>query len=205
MEAWLEDYRFERTPDGLEHPDEYSDSSFLLRRVFSDSIETIIIAVVLFLVINTLTARIRVELRSMEPTLYDGDQVIVNKLTYKFSEMERGDIIVFSYPLNTDEDYIKRVIGLPGDTVSIQEHQVYVNGQLLYEPYISDPPIGGVEETFVEEGTIFVMGDNRNNSSDSRDWGLLSMEYILGKAVFVYWPLDHIRLIQEPDTLFASQ
>ena len=201
----MENYRFERTPDGLEHPDEYTDASFLLRRVFTDSLETIIIAVVLFLVINTLTARIRVELRSMEPTLHDGDQVIVNKLAYKFSDMERGDIIVFSYPLNTDEDYIKRVIGLPGDTVSIQEHQVYVNGKLLYEPYISDPPNEGAEETFVEEDTIFVMGDNRNNSSDSRDWGLLSMDYVLGKAVFVYWPLDHIRLIQEPDTLFASQ
>jgi signal peptidase I len=98
-------------------------------------------------------------------------------------------VIVFHFPRNLEQEYIKRVVGLPGDEVAIADQQVRVNGQLLEEPYILQPP--GYSGTWiVPEGNLFVLGDNRNNSSDSHNWGPVSLEYVVGKAVLVYWPPD---------------
>jgi len=152
-----------------------------------DIIETLVLAVVLFIGINAVSARVRVDGFSMRPTLENGEFVLVNKISYRFSEMERGDIIVFHFPFNPEEELIKRVIGLPGDRVMVENSQVYVNGQILNEPYIAQAPIYTGEWT-VLDGQLFVLGDNRNNSNDSKDWGLLPAENVVGKAILIYWP-----------------
>lgn len=168
-----------------------------------DIIETLVLAVVLFIGINAVSARVRVDGFSMRPTLENGEFVLVNKTSYRFSEMERGDIIVFHFPLNPEEELIKRVIGLPGDRVMVENSQVYVNGQILNEPYIAQAPIYTGEWT-VLDGQLFVLGDNRNNSNDSKDWGLLPAENVVGKAILIYWPPPLWEVIEHTE-VFVSQ
>ena len=168
-----------------------------------DMLETVLLAVALFLVLNTITSRVRVYNISMEPTLNQGYLLVVNKLAYKIGEPKHGDIIVFHYEGNKDQDYIKRVIGLPGDTVKVSNGTVEVNGTQLLEPYLSAPP--AYEGTWtVPEGSLFVLGDNRNSSSDSHDWGFVNQDWVVGKAILVYWPLDQIRLLSGPDLVNAA-
>ncbi|KXK15402.1 MAG: signal peptidase I [Chloroflexi bacterium OLB14] len=169
----------------------------------TDLVQTLVMALILFVGINAISARVRVDGYSMRPTLEDGEFVLVNKLSYRWSEVERGDIIVFDFPLNMDEELIKRVIGLPGDQIVVQDGQVFVNGQLLNEPYIADVP-NYSGEWLVADGTIFVLGDNRNNSNDSKDWGLLPIENIVGKASVIYWPPPMWNVIEHTD-IFATQ
>ena len=157
------------------------------RSVLVDILETLILAIILFLGINLVSARILVDGASMEPTLATGERVIVNRLSYRFGTPQIGDIIVFHFPRNPSEEYIKRVIGLPGDTVQVKSGSVYVNGQLLNESYI-DVKTNYTGTWQVPEGQLFVLGDNRNNSSDSHDWGTVPMDYVVGKAILVYWP-----------------
>jgi len=168
-----------------------------------DIIETVLLATVLFLVINALTARVRVEGSSMLPTLQDGNFVLVNRLSYTLGEPQRGDIIVFHFEL-TRQDLIKRVIGLPGDEVRIANGVVYVNGVALLEPYIATAP--NYNGTWVVPSeNFFVLGDNRNDSSDSHSWGTLPAEKIVGKAVLVYWPFERWSLLDHVDLIKASQ
>src|SRR3990172_4993591 len=175
-----------------------------LRRVLLEVIETIVLALVLFMAINFLTARIRVDGSSMEPNFHDGDYVIVNRMAYRLGDMQRGDVIVFPYPLHEEDDYIKRVIGLPGDHVAIYNGVVYVNGEALAEPYIMEKPDADLAEIVVPDGYVYVMGDNRNASSDSRSWGPLKIEKIIGKAVFRYWPFSTMGLVDHPNLAVAS-
>jgi len=163
-----------------------------------EAIQTIILALVLFFAINLVSARIRVDGSSMEPTFHNNDYVIVNRLAYQWGQIQRGDVVVFPYPLNPEEDYIKRVIGLPGDRVAIYAGEVYVNGQLIAEPYLSAPASEDLAEVIVPDGYVYVLGDNRDASSDSRTWGPLQIERIIGKAVFRYYPLDSIGIIDHP-------
>jgi signal peptidase I len=156
-------------------------------RFLKDVFETLVLAVVLFVGINAVSARIRVDGDSMEPTLVSGEFIIVNRLSYHFGAPLRGDIIVFHFPGNPQEEYIKRVIGLPGDDVQVKNGQVYINGQLLNESYI-DVKMDYTGNWQVPAGQLFVLGDNRNNSSDSHDWGTVPMDYVVGKAIVVYWP-----------------
>jgi signal peptidase I len=128
---------------------------------------------------------------------------LVSKLSYKFGEYNRGDIIVFHFPLNPDEELVKRIIGLPGDNVVVKDNQVYVNGQKLDEPYIAQAPLYS-GEWIVPEGTLFVLGDNRNNSNDSKDWGLLPQDNVVGKAVLIYWPPPLWEVLDHPEVA-ASQ
>jgi signal peptidase I len=165
------------------------------RSVLLDILETLALAVVFFLGINLVSARILVDGASMEPTLVTGERVIVNRLSYKFGNPQQGDIIVFYYPRNPSEEYIKRVIGLPGDTVQVKNGSVYVNGQLLHEGYI-DVKTNYTGTWQVPEDQLFVLGDNRNNSSDSHDWGTVPMDYVVGKAILVYWPPTDWGLIE---------
>lgn len=174
------------------------------RRVLLEIIETIVLALVLFLAINFLTARIRVDGSSMEPNFHDGDYVIVNRMAYRLGDIQRGDVIVFPYPLNEEEDYIKRVIGLPGDHVAVYGGVVYVNGVALFETYIMEKPDTDSAEVVVPDGYVFVMGDNRNASSDSRSWGPLKIEKIIGKAVFRYWPFPTMGLVDHPNLAVTS-
>ncbi len=169
----------------------------LMRFIF-DVLETLVISLVLFAGVNLISARIRVEGFSMEPTFHNGELVIVNKLAYRFSLPERGDVVIFHYPRNPKEEFIKRVIGLPGEQISVRNGKVFINGQELEEPYIASPP-NYTLEAIVPEGTVYVLGDNRNNSSDSHNWGSLPLDMIIGKAVFVYWPPSNIGLVKHYD------
>jgi signal peptidase I len=189
----------EMTPDQPSVEDSPS-----VRRVLLDLLETIVISLVLFLGINAVSERIRVESISMQPNLYAGDFVIVNKLAYKLGEPQRGDIIVFRYPPDPDQTpYIKRVIGLPGDQIHIAEGKVYINGKPFAEPYLEASTNRGGDWS-VAENSLFVMGDNRNNSSDSRAWGLVPFENIIGKAVVIYWPPENWRVLHFPAAVAAQ-
>jgi signal peptidase I len=176
------------------------------RQTSLDILETIFLAVILFLGINVVSERIRVESVSMQPTLYAGDFVIVNKLAYQFSPVpRRGDVIVFKYPPDPETTpYIKRVIGLPGDQIHIADGKVYINGQLMFEPYLKVVTKLGGDWT-VPEGQLFVMGDNRNNSSDSRKWGFVPLENIIGRAELIYLPPQHIALLHQNIAVASPQ
>jgi signal peptidase I len=180
-----------------EPPEQDPDDPGGLRRFLLDLLETILLAAVLFIGINAVSARIRVESISMQPTLYEGDFVIVNKLAYKLGTPSRGDVIIFHAPPDpTGEPYIKRVIGLPGDTVEVKGGMVYVNGVPLHEPYIKAAP--NYHNTYhVPLDALFVLGDNRNNSSDSHSWGSVPLQSVIGKAELVYLPFNHWQVLNE--------
>jgi signal peptidase I len=186
------------------YPDpEESESRGGFVRFIIDVLETILLSLLLFLAINAVSARIRVDGFSMEPTLHSGEYVIVNKVTYYLDDPERGDIVVFHFPRQPDQEYIKRIIGLPGDQVRIDDSFVYVNDRMLDEPYINaDPAYDG--SWTVPDGQFFVLGDNRNNSSDSHNWGFVPVEFVIGKAVFVYWPPTQWGIIEHPTQVFAA-
>jgi len=136
---------------------------------------------------------VKVEGTSMTPLISDQERIFINKFVYRFEPIERGDVVVFWYPLDRSKSFIKRVVGLPGDTVEIRDGSVYVNGKLLPEPYI--PPesadLGSLPSTRIPNGEYFVMGDHRTSSNDSRIFGPVPRKFIYGKAVFAYWPVDH--------------
>lgn len=168
--------------------------------IISEVFKTILFAVLLYFAISALTDRVRVENISMQPTLNEGELLVVYKLAYRLGEPHRGDIIVFHHNRQPPEDYIKRIIGLPGDEVRVEGGQVYVNGIALNEPYIAEPPAyTGVWE--VPPDLLFVLGDNRNRSSDSRIWGFVPMSDVVGRAVLIYWPPGKIRLLSHADLL----
>jgi signal peptidase I len=173
-----------------------------LKQFFVDLLETIILAVVLFFAINAVSARVRVDGFSMVPTLKDGEYVLVNRLAYRNKLPERGDIIVFASPQTTDLDLIKRVIGLPGDRVRISGGVVQVNDQTLDEPYIAAAPIYNGEWN-VPEGNLFVLGDNRNDSSDSHAWNFLPIDNVIGRAILIYWPIPEWNLIDHVEMVAA--
>ncbi|CAH0346962.1 signal peptidase I [Bacillus sp. CECT 9360] len=171
--------------------------------------KALIIAVLLAVVIRYfLFAPIVVEGLSMMPTLHDQDRMIVNKIGYTFGEPDRFDIIVFHAP--EKKDYIKRVIGLPGDRIEYKDDTLYVNGKAYEEPYLDESKKqvidGPLTEPFtledyigrdtVPEGTLFVMGDNRRFSKDSRHIGAVKMEDVLGETDMVYWPIDDFRMVK---------
>lgn len=141
---------------------------------------------------------VQVEGTSMLPLLQDHERIVVNRIAYKLESVHRGDIIVFHYPLDPAKSFIKRVIGLPGDWVSIRDGQVYVNGQRLKEPYIQ-PAYRGQQTcapVHVPPGHYYVLGDHRDFSNDSRDWGTVARKYIYGKAAFAFWPLSDAGSLQ---------
>jgi len=134
---------------------------------------------------------------SMVPTLEVGDRLFVDKISYKLHDIERGDIVVFEAPAQSqqEDDLIKRVIGLPGDTVEIKQGIVYVNDQPLDEPYEKEQPRNDFAKITVPANSYFMMGDNRNNSNDSRYWGFVTEEQVIGKALFRFFPFDRITLV----------
>lgn len=138
---------------------------------------------------------------SMLPTLQHGERLLVDKISYRFVEPSRGEIIVFKNPADTSEQFVKRVIGLPGDKVAIIQGVVYINDQPIEEDYTFAPARIGFSPQIVPEGTYFVLGDNRNNSEDSRfnRVGFLPRNLIVGRAVWRYWPLTQVNLIFRPE------
>lgn len=174
------------------------------KRFALDILETLVLAVVLYFGINAVSARVRVDGFSMRPTLQDGEYILVNKLAYKFSEPVRGDIVVFVFPVNPEEDLIKRIIGVPGDTITIQDGMLTVNSVVVDEPYINAPPAyNGTWQ--VPKGELFVLGDNRNDSRDSHQWGLLPIENVIGRAVLIYWPPEEWQVIRHINELYMPQ
>jgi len=195
----LESFRTETYPD----PETPLQRHSGVGRFVIDILETLILSVLLFAGINAISARIRVDGYSMEPTLKSGEFVIVNRLAYKLGDPKIGDVIVFHYPRDPEQEYIKRIIGVPGDHVRVSNQEVYVNDQLINEPYIAAPPMYE-SEWDVPENTLFVLGDNRNNSSDSHTWGPVPVENVVGKAIFVYWPPTNWGAIEHTDPASAA-
>jgi signal peptidase I len=170
---------------------------------FMETFQTILLAIILYVLIDIVVARVRVENISMVPTLMPGEFVLVNKLGYRYGEIDRGEIIIFHNPANPDEDFVKRVIGLPGDVVQIKDGHVIVNGNQLTENYIRTIPEYNGEWNIPVE-SVFVLGDNRNESSDSHIWGFVPKQNIIGKAVFVYWPPGQIRSLMKNNLVMAA-
>lgn len=161
-------------------------------------LESVAIAVILAVIIRFfLFQPFYIPSGSMEPTLKPGDRIIVNKLIYRYSQPERGDIMVFKYPRDPARDFIKRAVGLPEETVEIKDSKVYINDKKISQPFL-EPGLqfGSFGPVEVPGGSYFMMGDNRNNSEDSRIWGTLPGENIVGKAMFIYWPISRIGLIK---------
>lgn len=175
-----------------------------LRGFLVELIQTVVMALVLFLIIDSLTARIQVQSISMQPTLYEDDYVLVNKLAYRLGMLQRQDIIVFRPPINEEgEPYIKRLIGLPGDSVRVVGGLVYVNDQPLEENYLKAPPgYNGIWS--VPEDMVFVLGDNRNNSQDSHSWGMVPVDNIIGEALVIYWPFGHWKVLDHQTAVAAA-
>ncbi|HVC00091.1 MAG TPA: signal peptidase I [Candidatus Dormibacteraeota bacterium] len=156
------------------------------------------LALAMFIVVF-LYQPVKVEGTSMAPTISDQERIFINKFVYHFEPIHRGDVVVFWYPLDPSKSFIKRVVGLPGETVTIRSGHVYVDGREIREPYVlprylddaSYPPV------YVPAGEYYVMGDHRDSSNDSRVFGPVPRRYIYGKAVFAYWPVDRFGSIGE--------
>lgn len=164
-------------------------------------VEALVVAGALAAFIITFVAQsFLVQGSSMEPTLTDGQRLLVDKITYRLREPRRGEIIVFHYPADPRRKFIKRVIGLPGDEVLIAGQRLILNGRPVEEPYVLGPMRGRFGPVTVPAGHVFVLGDNRNNSDDSRfaDVGPVPRDYIVGRAVLTYWPLSHAGIISVP-------
>jgi signal peptidase I len=140
---------------------------------------------------------VRVEGTSMQPELRDQDRLFIDRFFFRFEKIERGDVVVFHYPRDPEKSYIKRVIGLPGDTVSIRQGRVFINNQPIDEPYVPRRyrDTRSMAELVVPPDEYFVMGDHRSISSDSRDFGPVDRDLIYGKAAFIYWPADNMGVV----------
>lgn len=181
-----------------------------LRKGYSfliDMLQTLLLAAALFLVVYVFLFRpFEVKGESMFPNFEDKQHVITNLIGLRFSKPRVGDVIVFKAPPDPDKDFIKRVVGVPGDTIMIQEGQVYRNGSLLNENVYLDPSVTTQGGAFLREGqevkvlsdSYFVLGDNRPASSDSREWGFVPRKNVVGNSLLVYLPLSKFGFIKNP-------
>jgi signal peptidase I len=163
-----------------------------LRDIFGTFVPALLVVILLNLFVAQAT---RVEGQSMEPSLHNNQRLIIEKISYHFRSVERGDIIVLKLPDRPGPPLIKRVIGLPGERVEIRGGQVHVNGKLLTEPYLNQLTYSSHQRQVVPENSVFVLGDNRGHSSDSRYFGVVKVEYIVGRAWFCYWPPEDVGLV----------
>src|SRR5437016_6932029 len=162
----------------------------------------LLIAIGLALVIIVfLYQPVKVEGTSMAPLLSDQERIFINKFVYRFEPIQRGDVVVFWYPLDHSKSFIKRVVGLPGETVEIRQGVLYVNGKVIPEPYV--PPQYEDNSDFaplpVPKDHFFVLGDHRISSNDSRVFGPVPSQFIYGRAVFAYWPVDHFGSLESTE------
>lgn len=175
------------------------------RRVIRELVETVVIALVLALTIRTFVVEtILVDGQSMETTFHDGERLLINKFIYYFRPPETGDVVVFRFPDDPRRDFIKRVIARAGQTVEIRGGQVYVDGVPLHEPYVRGPWHYDLRRTTIREDAIFVLGDNRNNSQDSRYFGQVPVKNVKGMAFLRFWPLDRFAVIRSPHQTAAG-
>lgn len=156
-----------------------------------EAVDLLALILAIYTLVNLASVRFIVEGPSMQPNFYSNQFLIVSRVHYLLGQPQQGDIVVFHYPDDPSQDYIKRIIGLPGDTVEIRDAHVYVNGQKLDEPYINEPCLPTLcpdKSWKLASDEYFVMGDNRNHSSDSRAFGPVKRQFIVGEAVIRYWP-----------------
>jgi signal peptidase I len=178
-----------------------------LRRELRSWTRDLAVALALALVIIIfLYQPVKVEGTSMAPLLSDQERIFINKFVYHFEPIERGDVVVFWYPLDRSKSFIKRVIGLPGETIEIRAGHLYVNGKELAEPYV---PASYLDQSkfppmVIPSNEYFVMGDHRDSSNDSRVFGPVPRQFIYGKAVFAYWPVDHFGSLASTSTVNAA-
>ncbi len=169
-----------------------------IRAFLKEFIGIVVVAFFLAMILRSFVIEGRwIPTGSMLPTIQVGDRVMVNKFIYRFKEPQRGDIVVFEPPaiINQKDDFIKRIIGLPGDKIEVKDGKVWVNDEALEEPYIAEPPNYEYGPVKVPEHALFVMGDNRNMSYDSHLWnGWLTDDHLKGQAFLIYWPLNHLRI-----------
>lgn len=190
-----------------------------MSRVAREVVEAVVLALIVFLVIQTGVRNFKVEGASMQPTLHGGQFLLVNKLVYfkldtaRISRIvpfwkvdrssqrfalrppNRGEVIVFHYPRDVTKDFVKRVVGLPGETVEVREGTTYIDGQPIDEPYLTTTDRSSSKLVLLDREEYYVMGDNRRGSNDSRNWGPVSEELLLGKVWFVYWPFSEMGLV----------
>lgn len=200
-----------------------------VRNVVKELLETAIFILLIFFIVRGIVQNFKIEGSSMEPSLHSGQYVLVNKLiyfhfdinapqrllpgnddlpaqvVYPFRMPERGDVIVLEFPRDVSKDYIKRVIGLPGETVEVRDGVVYINNEPLDEPYLQGMLTNCSPGSACAQGpivvppdSIFVMGDNRSNSSDSREWGVLPLQHVIGQAWLLYYPVQDWGIIDHP-------
>ena len=170
---------------------------------FFDFLETIVVALSVFVVIYLFVMQPHeVKGSSMEPSFKNNEYIITDKISYRLGEPQRGEVVIFKAPVNPDVDYIKRIIGLPGEKIMISKGKVYINNKLLNEPYLDEItplfPGGYIEDgevISIPEDHYFAMGDNRPHSSDSREFGPINKKLIIGKAVFRYWPINELGIV----------
>src|SRR5512142_759267 len=161
----------------------------VLRSLMRELLETILPAILIAVLLNLFVVQpTKVRGESMEPTLHTDEYLLVEKITYHLHQPQRGDVVVFKYPRDEAENFIKRVIGVPGDTVEIISGRVYIDGQPIVEPYLLQLPRENMPAEKGPEGKLFVLGDNRLNSNDSRSFGMVSMGEVVGRAWLRYWP-----------------
>jgi signal peptidase I len=165
-------------------------------KVFREVAITVLIAVAVFALLRLTVQSYEVRMSSMEPNFYEGDCIMVNKVTYRSSDPQRGQVIVFTPPFPSEYPFIKRIIGLPGDTVEIRDEKVFVDSIPLEEEYVMAPPNYTMQATRVPETEYFVLGDNRNNSNDSHSGWMVPRDNIIGKAWFIYWPPSSLRVVK---------
>ncbi len=153
-------------------------------------------ALVFFLVLQTYVVQgFVIEGACMEPELHSREKIIVNKMIYRLQEPTAGEVVVFSYPLEHEKDFIKRVVGVPGDIIEVKEGYLFRNGKKMNEPFVKEYVFGTYGPQKIPVGKLCVMGDNRNNSHDSRSWGLLDRSMVKGRAEIKFWPLDEFAVI----------
>ena len=181
----------------------------ILRKIYSiliDLVETLVIAGAIFVVIYAFLFRpFQVNGQSMYPNYHHGEYILTNLIAIKIGNPQRGEVVVFQAPNDREKDYIKRVIGMPGDRISLKSEQVYIDGVRLDESDYLAPNVktsGGVflaegREVEVPPGNFFVLGDNRPASSDSRQWGFVPKDKIIGKSLFVYWPPGNMKVVKK--------
>lgn len=179
------------TDELVEYPSQAKQVTQTGGLIIREIVETLLLTLLIFWIVNTITGRFRIEGSSMMPTMQEGEYILINKLAYWIDKPNRGDIVVLHYPRDPSRDFIKRVIALEGDEVIVRNREVYVNDVLLDEPYINAPP-GYSGEWTVPEDNIFVFGDNRNNSQDSHSFGGVPLEMLVGRGTVIYWPFDQI-------------
>lgn len=175
------------------------------KEFIKEAVSIIVIAFILAMILRTFIVEGRIiPTGSMLPTVQLQDRVMVNKFIYRFTEPQRGDVVVFAPPdvLNSEDDYLKRIIGLPGETVEMKDGDVYVDGKVLSEPYLAEAVDYEFGPVTVPDDSLLVLGDNRNMSFDSHKWNAwLTKDHLKGKAFLIYWPLNHITLLDREVTV----